>query len=237
MSFAVEIDPQAAEALEESRSSGGGSFPPLPKGPYQATVVPLKKDGDRMKVEEWGGSGPNKAKKVLRVAVKIVPESPTGANRTFFLRVPLFTRFAPKDGAAVGKPARMYFSFFGAVGVSDADLAAGKLPGPDQILGKRVEVVLGEPQVPDEWNPLGKSEVNFVNRPGSIDSTPRRQPGVPVAPWLDENDNLIEGAVPGQAPQAAATQPSVNPWATPAAAEEPPQQGIQPGAWAQAASY
>lgn len=236
--FQVEVDAQAAEAMAEAREGSGKGFPPLPKGAYQATVVPLKKDGDRMKVEEWGGTGPNSKKKVLRIMTRIVDGSPTGAKRHHSIRVPLFTRFAPKNGDPVGKPARLYFDFFGALGVSDEDLAAGRLPGPDQILGKAIEIVLGEPQVPDNFNPLGYNEVSFVNKAGSIDSTPRRQPGVPVAEWLDANDNLIAGAVPGPAQAETSTAaPSVNPWATQTAAEEAPQQGIQPGAWAQAASY
>lgn len=246
--FQADVDPGAQDALNEARSGGNGKFPPLPKGEYRGTIVPLTKDGKRTEVTDFGGTGPNGKKKVLRIAVKIAPDSPTGAGRTFFARVPLFSRFAPKDGAPVGKPARMYFDFFGALGVSDEALTSGNIGiGPDQILGKPINIVLGDPQVPDNFNELGFSEISFFNKPGPA-NTPQRQPGVPVAPWLDANDNLIGGAAPAQGgpvQQAGPAVPKQDPWSAPsqqdiadaqAQAVQPPQ-GIQPGAWANASSY
>ncbi|MDF2506287.1 MAG: hypothetical protein K0Q52_146 [Microbacterium sp.] len=194
MSFAVETDQYAADALKESQSSSGnGKFPPLPRGEYQVAVVPLKKDdpSKRVEVADFGGTGPNGKKKVLRVALQIVDDSPLGMKRYFQVRIPLFTRFAPKDGAPQGKPAKNYFDFWGALGVSDEDLVAGRLPDVNFMMGKRLGVTISDPIEPDKWNPLGSNEVNFFNKAGDVNTTPRRTEGVPVAEWLNADDELI----------------------------------------------
>jgi hypothetical protein len=248
--FTADVDANASEALKEAQSGGDGKFPPLPKGEYQATIVPLKKDGDRMEVVDFGGTGANAKKKVLRVAVKISDDSPTGKGRIFFVRVPMFSRYAPNEKHPQGAPARGYFDFFGkGLGVSDEALTSGNLGiGPDQILGKPINIVLSEPQLPDDYNPLGFNEVSFFNKPGPA-NTPVRQPGVPVAPWLDADDNLIAGVAPGQTVPggaAAAAAAPVDPWSAPteqdvadAVAQAVPAQqgGVAAGPWAQAASY
>lgn len=236
--FTADVDPNAGEAFKESQG-GSGKFPPLPKGEYRGTIVPLKSDGSkRVEVTDFGGTGANSKKKVLRVAVKIAADSPTGAGRTYFARVPMFSRFAPTEKNPQGAPARNYFGFFGALGVSEEALTSGNLGiGPDQILGKPINFTLGEPQVPDNYNPLGYNEIGFFNKPGPA-NTPLRQPGVPVAPWLDADDNLIEGAAGGPVQQQAGpAAPATDPWSTPQPAAETPTQGIQPGAWANASSY
>jgi hypothetical protein len=235
--FQASVDPNAQAALDEARSGGDGKFPPLPRGEYRATVVPIKKDGSvRVEPGKYAKTGPNAGKDVVRVAVKINDDSPTGKGRIFFIRVPLFSRFAPNEKNPQGAPARMYFDFWGALGVSDEALTSGNLGiGPDQMMGKGINIVLGDPQVPDSYNPLGFNEVAFVNKPGPA-NTPTRQPGVPVAAWLDADDNLIESAIPGQQPDAPAAPP-VDPWSKPQAAAEESQEGVVPGPWAQAASY
>ena len=234
--FTAEVDPNAAEALAEANSGGNGKFPPLPRGEYRGTIVPLKSDGSqRVEVTNFGGTGGNANKKVLRVAIKIAADSPTGAGRIFFTRVPLFSRYAPTQKNPQGAPARNYFGFFGALGVSEEALLSGNIGiGPDQILGKPINFTLGDPQAPDQYNPLGFNEVGFFNKPGPA-NTPVRQPGVPVAPWLDAEDNLIEGYAPGAPAQPQPAAPAVDPWATPQATA--PTVGIEPGAWAQASSY
>lgn len=229
--FTADVDPNVQDAYKEATSGGNGKFPPLPKGEYRGTIVPLKKDGNRVEVTDFGGKGANAKKKVLRVAVKIDADSPTGAGRIYFARVPLFSRFAPTDKHPQGAPARNYFGFFGALGVSEEALLSGNIGiGPDQILGKPINFTLGDPQAPDEYNPLGYNEIGFFNKPGPA-NTPVREPGVPVAPWLDADDNLLET---GFAPAAAqgGPAPAVDPWS---AGQQ--QQGIEAGPWAQAASY
>lgn len=244
--FQASVDPQAQSAMEEARSGGDGKFPPLPRGEYRAFIVPIKKDGSvRVEPGKYAKSGANANKDVVRVAVKIAADSPTGAGRTFFVRVPLFSRFAPNDKNPAGAPARLYFDFWSALGVKDEALTSGQLGiGPDQMMGKTINIVLGDPQVPNDYNPLGYNEVSFVNKPGPA-NTPLRQPGVPVAPWLDADDNLIEGATGGPVhQQAGPAAPTRDPWSAPTAqdvadaqAQAVPAQGIQPGAWANASSY
>lgn len=243
--FQADVDQNAAEAFKESQG-GSGKFPPLPKGEYRGTIVPLKKDGARVEVTDFGGTGANSKKKVLRVAVRINDDSPTGKGRIYFARVPMFSRFAPTEKNPQGAPARNYFGFFGALGVSEEALTSGNLGiGPDQILGKPINFTLGEPQVPDQYNELGYNEIGFFNKPGPA-NTPLRQPGVPVAPWLDADDNLVQGATGGPVhQQAGPAVPKQDPWSAPTAQDiadaqaqaVPAQQGIQPGAWANASSY
>lgn len=203
MSFQVEIVQDAQSALEEAQSGGNGKFPPLLKGEYQANVVPLKKDGDRVEVADFGGTGPNGKKKVLRVAVRIVDGSPLGAKKQFFIRVPLFMRYAPTEKHPKGAPARMYFDFWSAMGVPEADILAGHIPDPNVWMGKPLGIVLSDAIEPDKYNALGSNEVSFVNKAGNAAASPRRAPGQPLAPWLDGNDNIIVG-YQFQSPEAQA---------------------------------
>lgn len=192
MSFAVETDQYAAEALAESQT-GNGKFPPLPRGEYQVVVVPLKKDDatKRVEVTDFGGTGANGKKKVLRVALQVVDDSPSGAKRVFFVRIPLFTRYAPTDKHPKGAPAKAYFDFWKALGVSEEDLVAGKLLEVNEMMGKRLGVTISDPIEPDKYNPLGSNEVSFYNKAGDPQTTPRRKEGEPVAPWLTPSDDLI----------------------------------------------
>lgn len=249
--FQAEADPNAQAALDEARAGGNGKFPPLLKGEYPAHIVPLSKDAgkDRVEVVDFGGNGPNSKKKVLRIAVKLDDGIPLGAGRVFFARIPLFSRYAPNEKNPGGAPARAYFDFWGKVlGVSDENLITGNLGlGPNDILGKPLNVVLGEPTPPDNYNPLGTNEVSFFNAPAPVNS-PVRQPGQPLAPWLDANDNLLATFQPTQAgaPQqqggaAPAQQPN---WGGPsqqdvAAAQQqaPAAGGVAAGAWANQPSY
>ncbi len=200
MSFQVEVDANAASALSEAQSGGTGKFPPILKGEYQATVVPLK-EGTRVEVVPFGGSGPNSKKNVLRVAVRIADGSPLGAKRQLFIRVPLFTRYAANEKNPQGAPARLYFDFWSAMGATDEDLVAGRLPEPDAFMGKPLGIVVSDPIEPDKWNPLGSNEVSFVNKAGNVAASPRRANGQILAPWLDANDNIIVG-YPFQSPAA-----------------------------------
>ena len=221
--FVAEITGNVDELFDEANSGGGGSFPPLPAGRYQAIVVPLKKDGSQLtEVADFGGSGANAHKKIVRVAVRIVDESPTGAKRQYFCRVPLFTQYAS------GKAARGYFGFFGAMGATEEQLKKGQLPGPDDIIGKRLTITLSEPTEPDKWNPLGSNEVAFFNPAGSLVDTPKIVPGKPVADWLTPEGELTDEylAANGDPSEAGATgtpqqsweKPGASPWAQPGGA-------------------
>lgn len=225
--FKAEVDAEAKAAQDEAASGGGDGFPPLSAGKYQATV--LKVDG----VTDFGGQGGNAKKKVVKIQIKIVPESPTGKNRVFFTRIPLFTRYAPTEKNPKGAPARAYFDFWGKVaGVPDENLLTGDLTiTPEQLQGKPLTITLSAPIKPDEYNAKGSNEVSFFDKPGSVNDTPTQKPTVP---WLDAEGNLLDGVAPAApgAPAAAqsATPPSYSPPAAPAAAASsaPPAWGVDP---------
>lgn len=221
--FQAEIDPHAQKAADEAASGGDGRFPPLPGGRYQATIVKI------VKIEKFGGDGGNADKKVLRIQVRILEGSPVGAKRTYFVRVPLFSRYAPTQKNPEGAVARMFWDFWErAIGVPRDQILAGNLP--DNFQGKQVTITLGAPKPPDQYNELGFNEVDFFNAAeNDFSSTPT----VPVnVPWLDEKGNRIAfagaPAAPGvQAPPAApAAPPSWAPSApasgAPAAPSAPP---------------
>jgi hypothetical protein len=227
--FNAVVDERVEEALNDANSGGGGSFAPLPKGKYQAQVVILsEKDNKPFEVVPWN---PNKqeyaGKSALRIRVKILANSPTGANRSYFIRVPLFSRFAPSQKNPQGASARTYFDFWGKVaGATKEQLLTGKLPGWEAVAGKLLTITLSDPKVAEsdydkKNNPLGTNEVDFVDAPGNIANTPVRVPGVPVAPWLDANDNLLQGVQAGGAVAAQAPAgPPANAWGvTPAQAQ------------------
>jgi len=212
--FIAEIDNNAAAAAEEAAAGGGNGFPPLPAGKYQATV--LKVDG----VADFGGQGGNAKKKVVKIQLQIVADSPNGAKRMYFARIPLFTRFAPKDGAKEGKTARAFWDFWGkAIGTPDNELILGRLPGVPETQGKRITITLGAPIAPDKYNPLGSNEVGFFDKAGDLSATPL---GKAAVAWLDADGNLIGGA-PAAAPRAQAAAPAGPPaWGGAAAAPAGP---------------
>jgi hypothetical protein len=222
--FIADVGTDAAAAAKEA-AANSGKFAPLPKGKYQATIVPLKDGGDLFEVVPFSTGKPEYAgKNAVRVRVRIVDESPTGAKRTFFERIPLFSRYAPSQKNPQGAPVRTYFDFFAAVGYTEEQILSGKLANVESILGKRVTITLSDPIMPDEHNELGSNEVAFWGPAGDVNQTPRRIDGVPVANWLDAHDNLLPGTV---ANQVAAAGAAVNAATAPAA---PPQWGAAPAA-------
>lgn len=223
MGFTFQADGNIEDQFDEAQSGGGGTYPPLPAGRYQATVVPLKKDGSQLvetvefsKKQEYAG------KQAVRVALRIVDESPTGAKRQYFTRIPLFTQWAS------GKTARPFFNFFGAVGATKEDFKKGQLPGPEDFMGKRVSLTLSDPIEPDDWNPLGSNDVSWINPAGTIADTPIRKQGEPLAPWLTVDDELAESYVNAQ-PGGGTPQQSWESGASPWAAQ--PDANVTSGPW------
>ncbi len=202
--FSATVDQQIASTYDEAASAGNGKFPPLPKGNYQAKIVPLSpKNNELFKVEPFNTKNPAyNGKNVLRLRVQIDAESPTGKNRSFNVRIPLFSRYAPSEKSPQGAVAKMYFDFWEKVaGASKEQVISGNLPGWEVLANRAMTISISDPKVPDQWNELGSNEIAFVSAPtGNYAATPVRVPGVPVAPWLDANDNLIA------APQVAALQ-------------------------------
>ncbi|MGO2188850.1 MAG: hypothetical protein ACTH4Y_11480 [Microbacterium gubbeenense] len=232
MGFQFQTEGNIEDQFDEAQSGGGGSFPPLPAGRYQAEIVPLKKDGSQLvETVEFSKNNPAYAgKQGVRVALRIVDDSPTGAKRQYFTRVPLFTQWAS------GKTARPFFNFFGAVGATKEDFKRGQLPGPEDFMGKRVSLTLSDPIEPDNWNPLGSNDVAWINPAGTIADTPVRRPGVTVAPWLTPDDELTpefaaaQGAgqpSQGAAPAQASWESAASPWAS----STPEASNVTTGPW------
>lgn len=233
--FVAELDADAATGAEEAAAGGNGSFPPLPAGKYQARVQKV------VEVQEWGGTGANSKKKVVKIQVQIFDNSPTGAKRVYFTRIPLFSRFAPNEKNPKGAVARAFWDFWEkAMGWPREHILAGQMPGPSDIQGKPLTITLGAPLEPDQWNPLGSNEVEFFDAPGDIAATPQ----TPVrVPWLDDHGNLRADYVPRNpgnqqgAPVPPQGAPSAPPqWNQPQAAQPPayaqPQQATQPPQYA-----
>jgi len=230
MGFTAEIDAETASGKPLESGSGTGDYPPLIKGKYQMTVIEV------LEQQKWGGQGDNANKPVLKVKLQIVDDSPNGRRRTFYHRLPLFTKFAS------GKANLQFTGFWrDAIGWDEAKLRAGDLPGESDILGKQFTGVLGAPQPPNQWNPLGFNEVEFFEKAGDVNATPTAKPTVP---WLDVNGNLVAGYVspvagqpaPAQSytppPAPGAVAPAYVPPAAPAAYVPPAAPGGDP--WAPA---
>lgn len=211
--FNATVDPNVQTAYDEANSGGNGKFPPLPKGKYQAVIVPLapKKQQNFEVVPFSPKDSAYAGKNVLRIRVQVDANSPTGKGRSFNVRVPLFSRYKPNEKNPQGAAARMYFDFFEkVVGATKEQVLSGQLPGWEAIAGKPLTITLSDPIMPDDWNELGSNNVDFVDAPtpGNYAATPLRQPGVPVAPWLDADDNLLQGVQAGGAVAAQQAPPA-----------------------------
>lgn len=203
--FAIQVDTNAAAAADESANRSSDGFPPLPQGKYQAfvekfiEVQPFTKDS----------SSPNFGKQVARFQLKVRSDSPVGANRVYFIRVPLFTRYAPSQKSPEGAPAGMYFDFFGEVaGATREQLVTGQVPAPNEIGGKNLTITLSAPIKPDAYNPKGSNEVSFVGKPGDLAATPQTKV---MVPWLDEHGNVNPGWEPGATQQGTPAGPPTPP--------------------------
>jgi len=210
MSFTPEIDDYAAQAAEKAAEAlPSGDFPPVPKGPYQ--VVILENRG----VEELtkDTSKANYGKKVVNLHVQVVPDSPTAAGRHYFVRVPLFSRFAPNPNAkneeakTIGAPARMFFNFFQNVMGVPLEHILAKKPLPSEVAGKRMTLILGAPKAPDQHNALGSNEIDGVDAPyDTFEKTPVLLPGATVAAWLTPEGGLSPNWTP---PAAGGVVPGI----------------------------
>lgn len=219
--FETHVDPQAVQAAESAAAGGDGTFPPLPKGRYQAFIEKIEG------VDQFAKSGANAdpTKRVVRIRFKVHPQSPNGANRVFFGRIPLFSRFAPTEKNPEGAPARDFWDFWErAIGVPREQIVSGQ-PMPSDITGRQITITLSAPIAPDNYNPLGSNEISFYDAAGDLNATPL---GAATAPWLDANGNLIQGfgnaAQVGQ-PAAPAAAPA-NPWGGQPAPNQPPAQAF-----------
>lgn len=214
MGFIAEIDEEDRKTGALESSSGTGEFPPLARGKYQAIIRKVVEHGT------FGGTGDNATKPVLKIEVQIVDGSPTGRNRVYFPRVPLFTRWAS------GKANTNFTGFWrDAIGWPEEQLLASNLPGENDILGKQITITLGAPKPPDQWNALGSNEVDWFDAAGDVNAAPT---ALPKVAWLDEHGKLIPGYVAPQQGQAPQQQTYAPP-----AYQAPAQGGYAPAAQGQ----
>ncbi|GAB2699337.1 hypothetical protein BKA24_001788 [Microbacterium marinum] len=213
MSFTAQIGPNAAAAAKEAADrSGGGDFTPLLRGRYQARIIENKG------VEDFAKAGSrNAGKQCVRLQVQILEGSPLGARRTFFVRIPLFTNFAPTDKNPDGASAWMFWNFFTKImGMTEEQIIAGA-PLPSNVEGRVITIILGKPKVPDEHNPLGSNEIDDVDAADAdFARTPTLPAGGSLAPWLTpagalipDHPSLQGGAASGGIPTVGGGIPQV----------------------------
>lgn len=193
MTFEAEIDAQADLGYAHSQEErGNGEFPPLPAGWYPMVVVENK--GIEPLTDDT--TNRNYGKKVVRLQLRVVADSPTGANRSFFHRLPIFSRWAPNPNSSNeisrrdGWPVDEFWHFFEHVmGMTVDAIKLGKLRS--DVEGKFLMVKLGKPKAPDEHNPLGSNEIeDFAAPSNDFTKVPRINPNVPVAAWLTAEGTL-----------------------------------------------
>lgn len=187
----TDLDENELNELAEAATTprGGGGFLPLLKGSYQAVVTENK----GVRTLEFGD---DKGKPALGLRVDILPDSPYGAKRVFFVDIPLFPQKAPTDKHPAGQEAWMFWNFFiGVMGLSREELVErikAKKGLPSDVEGKRLTITISDPFVPNEKNPLGRNFVNNVSAPkDDFSGTPVLRPGQAVAPWLTPDGDLI----------------------------------------------
>lgn len=147
MSLTATIAPSAQKARQENPDS----FAPIPAGKYDATIVKAEVI-PYSKKEDSAYKGQN----ALNVQLRIVDDWPTAAKRVLFARIPMFTNYAPSDKYPDGYPVHIFYQFFGAVGVPEAQVLAGNLGEIRDFLGKRVTITVALKEADDfhddEWN-------------------------------------------------------------------------------------
>lgn len=161
------------------KEAGSASGKPIPAGPYIATIVTTKKDGDTIEVQPAAKEGANAQRSIFNVRFRIESEGYKGRN--IFARIPLFTKWAPtgKGTYPNGAPAFLYYQFFEALGFEVKGVDSFQVPDPKTLLGKVVELVVDEKD-PDQWNPDGSNEVRFINPATSLPTAAAAAPAADV---------------------------------------------------------
>ena len=131
----------------EKVSAPSAGFGPLPTGKYVMSVFDVTPG-------EFGNNGPNAGRANWNVQFR-VSDGQEGANRRVFQTVGLFPSWAPTEKNPEGSDNFTFYQFFAAVqGKSEADFREEvkkavegkgklKLPQPEEILGKEVQITLG----------------------------------------------------------------------------------------------
>lgn len=207
----IKTDNNAEDLLKESQSN---DFPLLPAGWYEATIAEVEvidfssKDDSPYKQQGF---------KVLNTKLRILDGAPTGAKRTFFLRVPLFQRYLPSEKNPQGAVAGTYFDFFLALGFSKEDVAGGKVAIDQAALGgKRIgfQLVVKKRDDPknsrdtyhtEDWNEVGRvrapKSIEGVAEPGASAVGSAFQPKVgDESPWgsKPQGDSNLQAAAEGK---------------------------------------
>lgn len=135
---------------------------PLPKGKYQATILPTKKDSATIEKRAAAKNGPNSKLGVLAVRFRI-SDGQKGAGRNVFADIPMFRKWTATGQGKYpqGTPAFLFFQFFRSLGY-DVDAAEGfTIPDDRELLGKSVELVL-DIEKQEGFEP--RNRVQFINK-------------------------------------------------------------------------
>ena len=210
------------EAFADAQNAHRTWWPALPERYYECVI-------ESGKIDDFAQQGANAGKKAINYRIKVT-EAGEGKNRVFFLRIPLFQRFAPKAENPKGAVASDYFSFFALMGLSPEQVKAGQIGAVEDYYGRPLSVEI----VPQAVRPGKNLDENGVAQP---ESGPERfkasNGGVAyVAPAVDSGTAAAWGAPAATAPPAA-TQAA---WGHPAPAAAPVAQQAPPAPPAPAAA-
>jgi hypothetical protein len=160
MPITAESRAGATQAAEKADSQ----FKPVPRGWYDGTIVEAK-------VQQYK-SGKYAGKNYINTRLKVLKGAETGAGREFFFKVPLFSNWAPSQKYPDGYPTA-YASFFQALGVSDSDIDAGRIPFEVSDLGGKpigffVTVEDADDYHDEEWNDVSRVRKSTAGTPGAV---------------------------------------------------------------------
>lgn len=187
----------AAQAAQQQESQ----FKPVPKGWYDGTIV-------KAEVQQYK-SGKYQGKNYLNTRVKILKTAQTGAGREFFLRVPLFSNWAPSQKYPDGYPT-LYAPFFSALGVSDAAIDSGNIPLEVSDLGGSpigffVTVEDADDYHEEEWNDVTRVRKSTAGTPSAVAAEAGDVWGTATTPTVAASEDVWGTPASSALAQAAAS--------------------------------
>jgi len=155
---------QAESRSGATKAAQSVGYAQLPKGWYDGTIAEAK-------VAQFK-TGKYQGKNYINAQLKVVKTAKVGAGRTFFVKVPLFSNWQPSAKYPDGFPT-LYASFFSALGVSDSDIDAGRIPFEVSDLGgKPIGFYLTEEEADDyhveDWNDVSRVRKPTTGTPSAV---------------------------------------------------------------------
>ena len=182
------IEAQSRSGATEAAKSAG--YAQLPKGWYDGTIAEAK-------VQQYK-AGKYAGKNYINVRVKVVKTATVGAGREFFVKIPLFSNWAPSAKYPDGYPT-LYATFFSALGVADADIDAGRIPFEVSDLGgKAIGFFLSEEEADDyhdeDWNDVSRVRKSTAGTPSAVSETAGDVWGSPTNPTPAATEGDVWGS-------------------------------------------